>query len=187
MGKLLIIAGFPCSGKTTYIDAIQEFFGDLISRRNFYTDRPLRSEEERLNSMDYTFITGSEYEKLFSEPDWHWTEWYNFHYGFLIPSEIARMRKGETITIGPAPHIQYLRDMQKIHGKNNVRSILLYVARETIFGRLKKRPPHEHKRILAFNQSEIDEYAKIADVVFTPKNNILKDCEEILKIAERMI
>ena len=186
-GKLLIIAGFPCSGKTTYINAIHDFFGSFISRRIFYTNRQPRSREEFLNSTDYKFIANPEYAKLSNQTDWHWAKWYDFDYGFHMESEVTRLQKGEKIVIGTAPHISYLYDMQKIHGKNNVSSILLYVDYKTIVDRLKKRPQHEHKRILAFDQNEIDEYSRIADVVFKPKKDLLDDCKKILAIATQML
>lgn len=186
-GKLIIIAGFPCSGKTTYIDAIQEFFGVFISRRDFFTNRPPRSEEERNNSKDYTFVSDAEYEKLSKQTDWHWTKWYGFYYGFCIPLEITRLEKGEKIAMGPAPKASYLHEMQKIHGKNKILSIFLDVDREIIASRLKKRPQNEHKRILAFNQSEIDECAKAADIIFVPKNNLIDDCKRFIEMAEPYI
>lgn len=186
-GKLLIVAGFPCSGKTTYISEINKFFGNIIGRRDFYTNRPPRSEEERLNSIDYTFIASSKYAELSNLPNWHWAIWFGFNYGFNIPSEITRLQEGENIVIGTAPHVSYLSDMQRIHGKNNVRSILLYVDYEIILDRLKKRPRHEHKRILEFDQFEIDNYAKKADIVFVPKNKLLDDCNEFIRIVAQMI
>lgn len=182
-GKLLIVAGFPTSGKTTYLDTIQGSFKN-IGRRNFYTNRQPRSEEERLSSADYMFITNTEYEKLAEQSDWHWVEWYSHYYGFHIPSEIVRLQKGEVIAIGPAPHASYVQAMRNIHGKSNVLSILLHVDRETIIHRLSERPQHEHKRILEFNESEIEECAKVVDIVFVPSNNLTEDRKRFIEIVK---
>ena len=186
-GKLLIISGFSCTGKTTCIGELHKFFGKSITRRDFYTNRPPRTEDERINSPDYNFITKSEHFDLTSQHGWHWVKWYDFSYGFHIQSEIARLKKGENIIIGSPPHVSYLRDMQEIHGSNNVHSIFLNVDYGIILNRLKQRPPHEHKRILEYDQEEIDAYASISNTVFTPENNVKIDCHSIIKIVDRML
>lgn len=186
-GKLLIISGFSCTGKTTYIGAMHTFFNKSIARRDFHTNRPPRTEEERINSPDYNFITKSEHIALSNQHGWHWVKWYNFDYGFHIQSEISRLKNGENIVIGSPPHTSYLLDMQGIHGIQNVHTIFLNVGYETILKRLKQRPPHEHRRIHEYDQNEIDVYASISNNVFTPVNNIEIDCQNIIRIATQIL
>ena len=186
-GQLLIIAGFSCTGKTTYINAAHNFFGKRIGYRNFYTNRLPRSHKECMESPDYKFVTNSKYDDLSNQLSWHGVRWYDFYYGFYIHQEITYLKEGGTIMVGTPPHTSYLADMQEIHGHANITSIFLNVPYSVIRSRLNKRPPHERTRIREFNQNKIDNYAKIADIVFTPKNEIVTDCKEFLAIIARLL
>lgn len=186
-GKLLIVAGFSCTGKTTYIQASHNSFKNNIQHRYFYTNRLPRSKKELDSSPDYTFITNNEYLQLSTKPDWHWTTWFDFNYGFHVTSEIERIYAKEKIIIGVFPTTSYLQDMRKIHGSCNVVSILLNVDYNIIKSRLLKRPPHEHERIIEFNQREIDCCAKDVDIVFTPTNNLEIDCQKFLMLAKQVL
>jgi guanylate kinase len=186
-GKVVLVAGLYCAGKTTLIRAALRGIPEF-SYITTYTTRPPR-ETERDGTHEYVFVSQTEYRRLCQKPGWDHTETRGICYGSDAASVNERVLRGKHFIVVTTMNEQAIASMRAHYAGTTV---LLFLNTNVAVCR---------QRILAPNSGRSEKYlsdptqtaeyaAKIAasaDYVYEPLGPLAADEDGFTRLLRKII
>ncbi len=177
VGKLIFVSGLSGSGKTTLITRALEHLPDVKYLKT-YTTRPKRTTET--NSIEYVFVSDSEYEKLkAASKSWDHTDYVGYKYGADVDQIKADLANGTSVICSVVPNMNEIKRMAALYGQE---PILIWID----------TPPHVAKQRLAGDAArkariEDDSIRQHFNVLFRPTGNLEEDASRFTQSLKSLL
>lgn len=186
MGKLLILGGPSCSGKTSIKNKIVSMFPIKFKKLITVTTRPERLNET--HGEDYYFLSDYEFDwRLYREEFVEHNEYTGMKYGVLKES-IDHIKNHHSITVA-VMDLNGVKKMKEYLGKENVVSVYVDVSEQTINNRLKDRGESKEeikKRIeKAISEEMTPEYKNNFDFIIENEKQTIES--SVFQIIDSLI
>jgi guanylate kinase len=175
-GKVVLVAGLYCAGKTTLIAEVLRRVGRL-SYITTYTTREPRPNEKLNGTHEYEFVSQREYDRLCQTPGWDHTQLRGVSYGSdaaKISAEVAGGRSYIVVTT------MYPDQIQTMRSKYFAETVLIFL--DTDFEICQRRimaPGSGRSRSYLTDPAQSREQANVirelADYVYSPAGPLEED------------
>jgi guanylate kinase len=175
-GKIVLVAGLYCAGKTTLIGSVLRQMPELAYIPT-YTTRDPRPEEARNGTHEYVFVSQTEYDRLSQTPGWDHTLLRGVSYGSDAAKVSQEAAVGRSFIVVTTMYPEQIREMRGMYRDQTV-LVLLDTDFDTCQQRIMLPDSGRSQRYLndpAQSPEQASLVRDLADYIYDPVGSLAED------------